>query len=210
MTDERTRTEPGSLSCLIPGLKEGNRTAVEALWRHFFEPLLRVASGRIDHWLRRGADHEDVTVNAFLKFCSELTRPDVDQRYPRLRNRQDLWKLLVCFTVRGAYDFVAKVRRRYRVVAGGSAVEPEGFDQFAGKEPGPELAAAVDDLIAKLPDEGLREVARLRMAGCTNQEIATVLDWGVKKVELKLACIRGYWRADWDALGGEDQPEGQT
>jgi DNA-directed RNA polymerase specialized sigma24 family protein len=210
MTEKRTRTDPGSLSCQIPGLKQGNRVAVESLWRHFFEPLVRVACGRVNPGLRRGADHEDVAVEAFLGFCSQLARPGVEQRFPRLRNRQDLWKLLVCFTVRGASDFVTKVRRRHRILAGGSALGPVGFDGVADGEPGPELAGAVDDLIAKLPNEDLREVARLRMAGCTNQEIAGALDRGVKTVELKLARIRGYWKADWDALGGENELEGQT
>jgi DNA-directed RNA polymerase specialized sigma24 family protein len=210
MSEDRTRTDPGSLSCQIPGLKAGNKAAVEALWRHFFEPLVRVACGRIPPQLRRVEGPEDVAVEAFLKFCSRLARPDVEQRFPRLRNRQDLWKLLFCFTVRGAYDFVVKVRRRHNILAGESALGPAGLPGISDGEPGPELAAAVDDLIAKLPDEDLREVARLRMAGCTNQEIARVLDRGVKVVELKLARIRGYWKADWDALVGENELEDQT
>jgi DNA-directed RNA polymerase specialized sigma24 family protein len=191
-------------------LKAGNKVAVEALWRHFFEPLVRVACGRINPVHRRGADPVDVVVDAFLDFCSHLARPDVEQRFPRLRNRQDLWKLLVCFTVRAASDFVVKVRRRHNILAGESTLGPAGFAGFSDGEPGPELAAAVDDLIAKLPDEDLREVARLRMAGCTNQEIASVLGRCVSTVELKLARIRGYWKADWDVLMGENELEDQT
>jgi DNA-directed RNA polymerase specialized sigma24 family protein len=191
-------------------LKAGNKEAVEALWRHFFEPLVRVACGRINPGLQRVADHEDVAVEAFLDFCSHLARPDVDQRFPCLRNRRDLWKLLVCFTVRAAYDLVVKVRRRFTVLVGESGLGPDGFAGHSDREPGPELVAAVDDLIAKLPDEDLRETARLRMAGCTYQEIADVLNVGVKPIELKLACIRGYWKADWDALRVQNEQGDQT
>ena len=36
-------TPPGSLSQLIPGLKGGDRRAVQGLWQRYFQPLVRVA-----------------------------------------------------------------------------------------------------------------------------------------------------------------------
>jgi len=210
MTEDSTRSDLGSVSRLIPVLKEGNQAAVEALWRCFFERLVRVAGERINPRLQRAVGPEDVAVDAFLDFCSRLARPDVEQRFPRLRNRQDLWKLLVRFTVWAAHDHNTKAWRRQEILAGESAVGPGGFALFAGGEPGPELAAAVDDLLAQLPDEDLRKVARLRLAGYSNAEIASAIDRGVSTVELKLACIRGCSKADWDALQRESEKEEQT
>ena len=56
-------------------------------------------------------------------------------------------------------------------------------------------------------DEELREVARLRMEGHTNAEIASALGRGLSTVELKLARIRGYLKADWADLMGESEEE---
>ena len=38
---------PGSVSRLIPDLRKGDRQAMQGLWEHYFQPLVRAARGRL-------------------------------------------------------------------------------------------------------------------------------------------------------------------
>jgi DNA-directed RNA polymerase specialized sigma24 family protein len=196
--DDRTPPDRGSVSRLIPGLKEGDRAAVQALWERFFEPLVRVAAGRVPGRLRRQAGPEDIAVDAFLDFCACLAQPNAGQRFPRLSDREHLWKLLVCFTLRAAFDFNRKAARQQSVVAGESMLGEQGLAGLVGREPGPEFAAAVAALLDLLPDDPLRQVALRKMEGYTDQEIARQMGCSVKTVERKARVIRSIWKSPED------------
>jgi DNA-directed RNA polymerase specialized sigma24 family protein len=194
-SDPALQVPPGSVSRLIPGLKEGDRQAMQRLWECFFQPLVRLARRRLHPGRCRADGAEDVALDAFLEFCDHLARPDADQRFPRLQTREHLWKLLACFTVRTAFDFNHKQARRAGMVRGESALGDEGFTPFAGREPAPEFAAAVAELLDQLRDDALRTVALRTMAGCTAAEIARELDCSISTVERKLRSIRCIWKA---------------
>jgi DNA-directed RNA polymerase specialized sigma24 family protein len=55
------------------------------------------------------------------------------------------------------------------------------------------LAEQFERLLALLPDEDLRHLARLRLEEYTNAEIAARLGCSERTVERKLALIRGFW-----------------
>jgi RNA polymerase sigma factor (sigma-70 family) len=186
---------PGSVSRLIPDLKDGDRLAMQQLWERYFQPLVRLARGRLrpDHC--RVAGPEDVALDAFLEFCDRLTRPDAGERFPRLESRAHLWKLLACFTIRTAFDLRRKQARRADIVRGESALGEECFAPFAGREPAPEFAAAVSELLDHLTDDTLRTVARRKMEGWTVAEIARALDCSVSTVERKIRAIRAIWNS---------------
>jgi len=190
---------PGSLSRLIPGLKEGDRRAMQQLWERYFQPLVRVARGRVHPTRCREGGPEDIALEAFLEFCDRLARPDADQRFPQLHSRAHLWKLLVCFTVRTAFDFRQKQDRRAAVVRGESALGDDGLALFPGREPAPEFAAAVAELLDQLQDDALRAVALRKLEGHTVPEIARELDCSPSSVERKLRAIRAIWKAREEA-----------
>jgi RNA polymerase sigma factor (sigma-70 family) len=168
---------------------------MRGLWERYFQPLVGVARRRVSAAAWRAAGPEDVALEAFLEFCDRLARPDADRRFPRLENRDQLWKLLVCFTVRTAFDYARKQARRGEVVRGESGLGVEGFAPFAGREPAPEFAAAVADLLDQLQDESLRAVALRKMEGYSVAEIAQSLDCSPSTVERKLRAIRSIWKA---------------
>jgi DNA-directed RNA polymerase specialized sigma24 family protein len=64
-------------------------------------------------------------------------------------------------------------------------------------EPTPEFAAEVADQVRQmlhdLPDDILRELAMLKLAGCTNQEAADRLGCSERSVKRKLMVIRTIW-----------------
>jgi DNA-directed RNA polymerase specialized sigma24 family protein len=193
-TDEESPSPPGSVSRLIPDLQKGDRQAMQGLWQHFFQPLVRAARGRLHPDRCRASGAEDVALEAFLEFCDGLARRDSGRRFPRLENREHLWKVLVCFTVRTAFDHNRKEARRGDVVRGESALGEAGFAPFAGREPAPEFAAAVAELLDRLQDETLRTVALRKLEGFTVPEIARELDCSPSTVERKLRTIRSIWK----------------
>jgi DNA-directed RNA polymerase specialized sigma24 family protein len=185
---------PGSVSQLIPGLKEGDRHAMQQLWERYFQPMVRLARSRIPAGRRRPIGSEDIALEAFLEFCEQLARPDVGEHFPQLGSREHLWKLLACFTVRTAFDFNHKQALREQVLRGESALGDDGFAPFAGHEPASEFAVAVRELLEQLQDETLRTVALRKMEGYTVTEIALELDCSASTVERKLRAIRTIWK----------------
>jgi DNA-directed RNA polymerase specialized sigma24 family protein len=184
----------------IESLKAGDADAAEKLWRRYFEALVRLARDRLRGAPRAMADEEDAALNAFDSFVRGAARG----RYPRLDDRDDLWRLLVVITERKALDQVQHERRQKR--GGGKVVGmfgPDGADHpwalacVADGLPTPEYAAILADecrsSLDRLRDDSLRQVALLRMEGYTNEEVADRLRCSLRTVARKLELIRLRW-----------------
>jgi DNA-directed RNA polymerase specialized sigma24 family protein len=125
-------------------------------------------------------------------------------RYPEVRDRDGLWRLLVVFTARKA---ARQVRDQTCPKRGGGAVvslSPAGggeedalLVEALSREPTPELAVQmVEDcqrLLDALPDDELRTVAVLKMEGHSNEEIAARLGVVDRTVKRRLNAIRRVW-----------------
>jgi len=197
MDDEVKNQAPsrGSVSQLIPDLKDGDRQAMQKLWERYFQPLVQLARSRVQPGRRRVTGSEDIALEAFLEFCDCLARPDADRRFAQLQTREHLWKLLTCFTVRTAFDLNKKQTRRDKIVRGESALGDDGFAPFASPEPAPEFSAVINELLDQLTDETLRTVALRKMEGYTVSEIARRLDCSPSTIERKLRAIRALWKS---------------
>src|SRR5262249_51863205 len=156
--------DSGSVTQWLGALQGGDLRAVQPLWERSFARLVRLAQARLR--TRRGPgvaeDEEDAALSAFDSFC----RASTQGRFPRLDDRDDLWRLLVAITERKATD---QVRRARRLKRGGGRVHtesdlaaggPAGLDGIAGPEPTPEFAAEFAEeyrrLFEALRDEELR------------------------------------------------------
>ncbi len=125
-----------------------------------------------------------------------------------MRDRDDLWHLIVRITERKAYDQLRAQMRKKRgpgLVAGESAFvdvrafsDGAGINGAAGPEPTPQFAAemveAVDRLFDQLDDDELRQIARHKLEGYTNEEIAGKIGRAVPTVERRLRLIRERWQ----------------
>src|SRR5262245_12065779 len=120
--DEGNSAAQGSVSQLLGGLRDGDGEAVRQLWQRYFQPLVRLAGTRLMAGGGRAADAEDGAQDAFFNLYAQLACPVSARRFPHLHNRTHLWKLLVCFTVREAFDLAKKETRRRAVVADESAL----------------------------------------------------------------------------------------
>jgi DNA-directed RNA polymerase specialized sigma24 family protein len=193
----------GSVTHWIGELKAGQGEAAEPLWSRYFERLVRLASAKLQRGRRLGgdADGEDAALSAFRSLCSGAARG----RFPRLDDRDDLWRLLAVITLRKAQ---AQARRRRRWKRGGKWFHPGGASDgnedllrhAISQEPTPELAAEMADelgsLLGVLGDDQLRQIAMYRMEGYTVDEIAERLGCARRTVARRLELIRMEWLAE--------------
>jgi RNA polymerase sigma factor (sigma-70 family) len=204
MTDSYER----SVTDWIRGLKQGQADASRELWERYFGRLVALASKRLGAASRRVADEEDVVVNVFDTIC----RGAAAGRFEQLQNRDDLWRLLVAITSQKVVD---QIRRQVSAKRGGGEVRgesiciraddasvPAGFAQFMDEDPTPSFLVLLDEeqqrLFGLLRDDTQRRIARLRLEGYSNDEIADELKISVRSVERKLGLIRDVWGKEVD------------
>ena len=214
-TDGRAEPGDGSITRCVGDLKAGDQAAAQVLWERYFDHLVRLARRRLAISRRGGADEdeEDAALSAFDSFCAGLA----GGRFPRLVDRDDLWRLLVVITARKAS---AQVDRRRALKRGGdlfrvddargrdddSSGSADPLMQIVAREPSPEFAAMVADetahLLDRLGDDALRQIALWRMEGYSSDEIADRLGCARRTVARRLDLIRQIWDAEGDAPGG--------
>lgn len=192
-----------SVTQLFTRLKAGDSDAAERLWDVYFQALVREARQRLRGLPRRVSDEEDVALSVFRKLCEGAQ----SGRFDQIGHRADLWRLLVCVTKDRVADHARHGRRAKR---GGGQVRgesvfldvngcfsPAGIQQVAGDAPTPEFLAVMAEtqqwLLDRLENESLREVARLRFDGHSNEEISEKIDVSLRSVERKLQVIRSCW-----------------
>jgi RNA polymerase sigma factor (sigma-70 family) len=186
-----------SVTTWIGLLRAGDPAAAQPLWERYFARLVAFARSKLHGVSRRAADEEDVALSAFHSFCQAA------QRFPRLNDRDDLWQVLVMLTARKAFQ---ERRGQQRLKRGGTATdgprtaEDVALDQIVGAEPTPEFAVSLAEhfeaLLAKLPSEELRQIARLRLEEHSSAEIAERLGCTERTVGRKLVLIRSCWEKD--------------
>lgn len=171
--------------------KAGQASALGPLWRRYYDRL----AARADVKLPAGhIDGEDVAASAFGSFVFGVA----DQRFPKLDDRHDLWRVLASITDRKVID---ERRRRSAVVHGGGlvAADPAALDSVPTAKQPPDVAAMLDEQFQRLLgllDNKLRAIALYRLEGYTNAEIAGVLECSLRTVTLKLELIRKIWSAE--------------
>lgn len=186
----------------IRGLSTGDQQSAEAIWRTYFDKLVRFARQRIDSGSRRQADEEDIALSAMHSFYRGVKAG----RYENLVGRDELWRLLVTI----AAHKVSRQRRKDGTLKrgggrlrgesvfmqGDSTGDSSGIGQVLGNAPTPELAVIVAESCRQMLnelDESLRQIALLKLEGFTNDEISDRLECSTRSVERKLNRIRNKW-----------------
>jgi DNA-directed RNA polymerase specialized sigma24 family protein len=196
--------DKGSVPRWLGELKAGGQEAVQPLWDRYFQRLVSLERAwlRAVHAAAADADEEDAALSAF----DSCSRGAARGRFPQLADRDDLWRDLVMITRRKALDQVERQRRQQR---GGGRVRNEAdlggpngntattLEQLFGSDPTPEFAARVAEeyrnRVIALPDDTLRQVAKWKLEGYINDEIAARLGCALRIVANKLRLIRMRW-----------------
>jgi RNA polymerase sigma factor (sigma-70 family) len=198
--------DSGSVTHWLGALRGGDLDAAQPLWERYFARLVRLAQARLrtKPWPKAVEDEEDAVLSAFESFCRATT----EGRFPRLDDRDDLWRLLVAITERKVTD---QVRRARRLKRGGGRVrteadlspdgpddEPAGLDVIPSAQPTPEFAQEFAEeygrLFAALREEDVRRIAVLKLEGYTVDEIAARVGCARRTVARRLELIRSLWR----------------
>jgi RNA polymerase sigma factor (sigma-70 family) len=195
---------PGSVTCWISALEGGDAAAAQKLWERYYRRLVGLARKKLQGTRRYAADESDVVQNAFLSFFRGVD----EARFPQLKDRDNLWRLLVVITARKAVDLANREACEKR---GGGKVGGEpalvnladsttgGLEAVVGSEPTPGFIARMAEehqrLLQLLDEDELRSIAVWKMERYTNQEIAERLDCSLAKVERRLGVIRKRWES---------------
>jgi RNA polymerase sigma factor (sigma-70 family) len=203
---------PASISQWLSLLKCGEVEAAQKLWDRYRRRLVKLASRRLAGVSKRMADEEDVAQSIFFSLC----RGAAAGRFNDVRDRDDLWWLLIAISRQKSVDLIrremaqkrgaGRVRSQAALSNDGESESASALDQLIGTQPTPDVLAMLNEqsrrLFGLLADDRLRRIAASRIEGYTVGEIATDLSMSIRSVERKLQLIRSAWtkelfRANW-------------
>jgi RNA polymerase sigma factor (sigma-70 family) len=182
--------------------------AARQLWLRFSGRLEAEVRNRLDARIIRRAGMDDVLQSLFAGFFAAAPGPNGPPR-----NRAELWRLLVHFTmcnVANTADYHRAKRRDLRrevslgdikADANESGPRPSEPEDFRQLDPGDEAIARMEfaRLLDLLPDD-LREVFVMRLEGYTNAQIGTRIGRVERTVELRMRTIRALLRPHLECI----------
>src|SRR5262249_47746019 len=92
----------GSVTTWIGDLKNGGGAAAQPPWADYSEQLVNLARKQLGDAPHGESDEEDAALSAFDSFCRGVK----NGRFPQLKDRNDLWRILVVLTQRKVADQV--------------------------------------------------------------------------------------------------------
>jgi RNA polymerase sigma factor (sigma-70 family) len=184
----------GSITRLIPDLRERDNIAIDQLWRRYAARIERLARPVVAGLAPGAGDEQDVAQSAFYAFCEAAANGQA----PQLENRNELWRLLAAISRNKAAD---RVRRELRMRRGGDAARTHtGEHELADAQPTPaeiaELQETIDDLFRELDaaaDPKLKSIAIMRLEGADTHEIAAELGCTQRTIQRKLQLLQRLW-----------------
>ncbi len=190
----------GSITRWVHALrKSGDPDAARELWERYFQRLVAVARREVAKMPERIAyDKEDVALSAFDVFCRGMK----DGKYAGVRNRDELWRLLIVITVRKARDRAKRAAAKKRDAIPKSLdgeLTPEEIAGLLSRERDPQLSALMAEechrLLESLASDELEQVAMMKLDGYKNAEIAEQMGCTRQTVQRRLRLIREIWEA---------------
>jgi RNA polymerase sigma factor (sigma-70 family) len=190
-------TDPNdSIDLWVQLASAGDQTAQTELWDRFFPQLLRLARTRLQGRALRIGDEEDVVISVFQSFF----RGAEENRFPDLRGRDNLWRLLSRMTQRKAIDWLRHTQRLKRLSLGESAIAhgdtPLSMADLPGNTRNPMLEViAIEECrrLMEILSPELRLIVMLKFDGFTNQEISFQQKCSLATIERRLKLIREIW-----------------
>ena len=182
--------------------KDTPEESLEKIWNKYYRHLITYARKRLVNVPKRKFDEDDIVSSVLESFFDGVQR----DRFPRLNDRTDLWKILLVMTARKTAQ---NIRSELAEKRGGGDVRGESVFLSNGSSAGGldtysspterfahGLSLEMQEQLAGLGDESLREIAVRKLQGYTNSEIANELDCAERTIERKLERIRGMWQTD--------------
>lgn len=171
--------------------------AAAELWNLYYPRLVDVARRGLGNQPRRMADEEDVACSAMRSFFQATE----NGRLNEIQNRDELWKVLLTFTIRktNRHKRYLKAEKRTPLPqpessgAHRKAADPVDVEQLADDQLVDELMVDCQDLVRLLPNDVLRKIALQRLEGYSVKEIAALHNVVPSTIKRKLGRIRDIW-----------------
>jgi RNA polymerase sigma factor (sigma-70 family) len=181
----------GPVSQLLHDYKAGDSAALAKLFELLWGKLVGLARSRLKTSPLREADEEDVAQSAVVTFRDQIAAG-------QLADVENSRQLTAWLAVVVTHKVIDRFRREQAVKAGGGKIVSLTPLESLALEPS---SAALRDQVAdelfehyvdRLPD-GLRRVAKLHLAGHSQEEIARELGCVRWTVMRKLKDVRATW-----------------
>ncbi|QDU33247.1 RNA polymerase sigma factor SigX [Poriferisphaera corsica] len=184
------------ITALIEDLKDGQSQAAQQLWDIYFDRMVNLANNKLIHTPRARRDEEDIALSAFNSFCTGLQ----NNQFPKLKDRDTLWPLLVAITT---YKAVDHIRHENRAKRGNQYAHTQIYEQAIAAlthQSDPQLILIFQEQIEQLlnsldniKDPKLKQIALLRLQGHDKLHIAQQLGCVTRTIERKLQLIQQCW-----------------
>ncbi|MHC4875152.1 MAG: ECF-type sigma factor [Planctomycetota bacterium] len=188
-------SDTNNVSHWIDLVKDGDSSAVNRIWQHYFDRLVQSVRRRLLGQNRAVSDEEDIVLSVFNSFYAAAE----SGRFPDLSDRDDLWRLLLRMSARKVID---KRRHDLRQRRGGDVKvhslnesgDDEAIIEAIRDEPSPEMVLMMQDsiehLFSHLGVGHLRDLAVARLEGYSNAELAQRFECSERTIERRLHLIR--------------------
>lgn len=197
----------GSVTGWVKLTKQGDDDAAQKLWELYFQRIVQLANRRIDGF-SAAFDAEDVALSTF----DQVFRAMREERLDTLADRCDLWQILRINAMRRASD---RFRTEGAAKRGGGRAAGEtqrpskrvdvDLDRLPSRLDDPQFTSMMSEeclrLLAALQDNELEQVAKWKLEGLTNDQIAADLGYSRRTVQRMLQNIRAIWNRDQDSNG---------
>ena len=188
-------SESQNVSHWINLVKDGDSSAANRIWKHYFDRLVRAVRQRLYGHNRAVSDEEDIVLSVFDSFYAAAEQG----RFPDLSDRDDLWQLLLTMSARKVIDKRRHDQRQRR--GGGAAIHSLNTDaddstiiEAIGSEPSPDMVLmmqeSVEQLFSHLGVGQLKDLAGAKLEGYSNAEIADRFECSERTIERRLHLIR--------------------
>ncbi|HMP79552.1 MAG TPA: ECF-type sigma factor [Pirellulaceae bacterium] len=190
-------SDSDSVSNWIERTKQGDESAAERIWQRYFQALVHHAQRYVPTHLAQMSDGEDFALAAFQALLDGFR----NGRFQHVTNRGDLWRILATIAGRRAVNHVKSELRqrrggaRRRQLDGDDVVgERVAVDSFDDPVSIAQFTETVQALFTALPNDELRAVASLRLAGHEIKDIAAQMQVSSRTIDRKLEMIRVIWK----------------
>jgi len=187
----------GSVSGWIAGMRDGDPDAVRNLVERYFGKLAQYSHKRLDARMRVAEDGEDIAVMVL----DTLTRNAQLGLFPNLQHREDLWLLLILLTQQLVIERKREAKTNRPVMYNMTDLltrYSESLEAYLQEDTTHarilEIVDCWNELLKSLDNDRSRDIARLKLQGFSNREIATILQLVPKTVDRKVSAILQRWQ----------------
>lgn len=196
VSQDKPNEEIGSVTHWLRELKAGDRDAVNSICHRYYERVVQFADRKMKINPDRAVEAEDIAQITIHQLCVNLSTG----RYPDLDNREQLWDLLVVFTLNRIRKHFRACNTLKRSAPHGSVLEFKRTQALKDLQ-SPEAPAIMADMVRcwmdrldhEDPTGELKQVAIWSMENISGSEIARILKKRKSFVLQQIRLIRLLW-----------------